>query len=82
MGGLQIGGGAPVAVQSMTLTDTADAGATASQDIELAEAGSERVRVTVNQDDAVRAVPEIKRRMPDAGCTAPLIGDFHYNGHR
>ena len=81
VGGLQIGGGAPVAVQSMTLTDTADAGATAAQCVELAEAGSELVRVTVNQDDAARAVPEIKRRMLDAGCTAPLIGDFHYNGH-
>ena len=81
VGGVQIGGGAPVAVQSMTLTDTADAGATAAQCVELAEAGSELVRVTVNQDDAARAVPEIKRRMLDAGCSAPLIGDFHYNGH-
>ena len=81
VGGLQIGGGAPVAVQSMTLTDTADAAATAAQCIELADAGSELVRVTVNQDDAARAVPQIKRRMLDAGCTAPLIGDFHYNGH-
>ena len=81
VGGLEIGGGAPVAVQSMTLTATADAEATAAQCIELAEAGSELVRVTVNQDDAARAVPEIKRRMLDAGCTAPLIGDFHYNGH-
>ena len=81
VGDLQIGGGAPVAVQSMTLTATADAAATAAQCIELAEAGSELVRVTVNQDDAARAVPEIKKRMLDAGCTAPLIGDFHYNGH-
>jgi (E)-4-hydroxy-3-methylbut-2-enyl-diphosphate synthase len=81
VGDLQIGGGAPVAVQSMTLTATADAAATAAQCIELAEAGSELVRVTVNQDDAARAVPEIKQRMLDAGCTAPLIGDFHYNGH-
>ena len=81
VGGLQIGGGAPVAVQSMTLTDTADAAATATQCIELAEAGSELVRVTVNQDAAARAVPEIKQRMLDAGCAAPLVGDFHYNGH-
>ena len=81
VGGLAIGGGAPVRVQSMTLTDTADAEGTAAQCIELAEAGSELVRVTVNQDDAARAVPEIKRRMLDAGCAAPLIGDFHYNGH-
>jgi (E)-4-hydroxy-3-methylbut-2-enyl-diphosphate synthase len=81
VGHLQIGGGAPVAVQSMTLTDTADAAATARQCIELAEAGSELVRVTVNNDAAASAVPEIKRRMLDAGCAAPLIGDFHYNGH-
>ena len=81
VGGLQIGGGAPVAVQSMTLTDTADAAGTAAQCVELANAGSELVRVTVNRDEAARAVPEIKQRMLDAGCTAPLIGDFHYNGH-
>jgi len=81
VGQLQVGGGAPVAVQSMTMTDTADARATAQQVIELAEAGSEMVRVTVNLPDAARAVPEIKRRMLDAGCTVPLIGDFHYNGH-
>jgi (E)-4-hydroxy-3-methylbut-2-enyl-diphosphate synthase len=81
VGHLQIGGGAPVVVQSMTLTDTADAGATAAQCIELASAGSEMVRVTVNVPEAARAVPEIKRRMLDAGCVAPLIGDFHYNGH-
>ena len=81
IGGLQIGGGAPVAVQSMTLTDTADAAATAAQCIELAEAGSELVRVTVNEERAARAAPEIRQRMRDAGCTAPLIGDFHYNGH-
>jgi (E)-4-hydroxy-3-methylbut-2-enyl-diphosphate synthase len=65
----------------MTMTDTADAGATAQQCIELAEAGAEMVRVTVNLPDAAAAVPEIKRRMLDAGVTAPLIGDFHYNGH-
>src|SRR6476620_9875239 len=65
----------------MTMTDTADAAATARQCIELAEAGSEMVRVTVNLPEAAAAVPEIKRRMLDAGCEAPLIGDFHYNGH-
>ena len=80
-GGVQVGGGAPVVVQSMTMTDTADASATAQQCIELAEAGSEMVRVTVNLPEAAAAVPEIKQRMLDAGCTAPLIGDFHYNGH-
>ncbi len=82
VGELTIGGGAPVAVQSMTMTETADVAATAQQCIELAEAGSELVRVTVNQNDAARAVPEIKQRMLDAGVTAPLIGDFHYNGHQ
>jgi len=81
VGTVQVGGGAPVVVQSMTMTDTADAVATARQVVELWEAGSEMVRVTVNVADAARAVPEIKQRMLDAGCTAPLIGDFHYNGH-
>ena len=81
VGGIQVGGGAPVVVQSMTMTDTADAAGTARQCIELAEAGSEMVRVTVNLPEAARAIPEIKRRMLDAGVTAPLIGDFHYNGH-
>ena len=65
----------------MTMTDTADARATAEQCIELAEAGSEMVRVTVNVPEAAAAVPEIKQRMLDTGCVAPLIGDFHYNGH-
>ena len=81
VGPIQVGGGAPVVVQSMTMTDTADAAATARQCIELAEAGSEMVRVTVNLPEAAAAVPEIKQRMIDAGVTAPLIGDFHYNGH-
>src|SRR5919106_5601979 len=81
VGHVQVGGGAPVVVQSMTMTDTADAAATARQCIELAEAGSEMVRVTVNVPQAAEAVPEIKQRMLDAGVTAPLIGDFHYNGH-
>ena len=81
VGSVQVGGGAPVVVQSMTMTDTTDAAATAKQCIELAEAGSEMVRVTVNIPEAAAAVPEIKRRMVHAGVTAPLIGDFHYNGH-
>jgi (E)-4-hydroxy-3-methylbut-2-enyl-diphosphate synthase len=81
VGQLQIGGGAPVAVQSMTNTDTPNVEATAQQCIELAEAGSELVRITVNLPEAAAAVPAIKRRMVDAGVTAPLIGDFHYNGH-
>jgi (E)-4-hydroxy-3-methylbut-2-enyl-diphosphate synthase len=81
VGSVQVGGGAPVVVQSMTMTDTADAAATAQQCIELAEAGSDMVRVTVNLPEAAGAVPEIKQRMLDAGVSAPLIGDFHYNGH-
>ncbi|OFV93404.1 MAG: 4-hydroxy-3-methylbut-2-en-1-yl diphosphate synthase [Acidobacteria bacterium RIFCSPLOWO2_12_FULL_65_11] len=81
VGQVQVGGGAPIVVQSMTLTDTADARATAAQCIELAEAGSDMVRVTVNLPEAASAVSEIKQRMQDAGCQAPLIGDFHYNGH-
>jgi (E)-4-hydroxy-3-methylbut-2-enyl-diphosphate synthase len=79
--GVTVGGGHPVAVQSMSNTDTADAEATARQCIELAQAGSELVRITVNLDEAAAAVPEIKRRMLAAGVRAPLIGDFHYNGH-
>jgi (E)-4-hydroxy-3-methylbut-2-enyl-diphosphate synthase len=82
VGHVQVGGGAPVVVQSMTMTDTADAAGTARQCIELAEAGSEMVRVTVNLPEAAQTVAEIKQRMLDAGCTAPLIGDFHYNGHQ
>jgi (E)-4-hydroxy-3-methylbut-2-enyl-diphosphate synthase len=81
VGSVQIGGGAPVVVQSMTSTDTTDVSATVAQTIALAEAGSELVRVTVNTHEAAVAVPEIKRRLLDAGCTTPLIGDFHYNGH-
>ncbi len=81
VGHVQVGGGAPVVVQSMTMTDTADAASTAQQCVELAEAGSELVRVTVNTPEAAAAIPEIKQRMIDAGCRAPLIGDFHYNGH-
>src|SRR3954471_2139529 len=81
VGSVQVGGGAPIVVQSMTLTDTADPVSTARQCIELTEAGSEMVRVTVTLPEAAQAVPEIKQRMLDAGVTAPLIGDFHYNGH-
>ena len=81
VGHIQVGGGAPIVVQSMTMTDTADAASTARQCVELAEAGSEMVRITVNVPEAAAAVPEIRQRMLDAGCTAPLIGDFHYNGH-
>src|SRR5450631_1177954 len=81
VGHVLVGGGAPVVIQSMTNTDTADVASTVRQCVELALAGSEMVRITVNVPEAAAAVPEIKRRMLDAGCTAPLIGDFHYNGH-
>jgi (E)-4-hydroxy-3-methylbut-2-enyl-diphosphate synthase len=77
-----IGGDAPVRVQSMTNTDTADAIATAIQVKELAQAGSELVRITVNNDEAARAVPHIREQLDRMGIVVPLIGDFHYNGHR
>jgi (E)-4-hydroxy-3-methylbut-2-enyl-diphosphate synthase len=81
VGKIQVGGGAPVVVQSMTNTDTADIALTAQQCLELAQAGSELVRITVNVPEAAAAVPEIKKRLLDAGCDVPIIGDFHYNGH-
>jgi (E)-4-hydroxy-3-methylbut-2-enyl-diphosphate synthase len=82
VGRLIVGGSAPVAVQSMTNTDTADVAATTRQVIELAQAGSEIVRVTVNNDEAARAVPTIRERLDLLGHDVPLVGDFHYNGHR
>src|SRR2546421_6447555 len=81
VGAVPVGGPHPVVVQSMTNTDTADAAATAGQVAGLAEAGSEIVRITVNTREAAAAVPEIARRLRDLGVTAPLVGDFHYNGH-
>ena len=81
VGKIIVGGGAPVVVQSMTNTDTANADSTFQQCLELAQAGSELLRITVNVPEAAAAVPEIKQRLLDAGCTAPIIGDFHYNGH-
>jgi (E)-4-hydroxy-3-methylbut-2-enyl-diphosphate synthase len=81
VGRVQVGGGAPIVVQSMTNTDTADVKTTMQQTLELAEAGSELVRWTVNVPEAAAAVPEIKKRLLDAGCNVPIIGDFHYNGH-
>ena len=80
--GVAIGGGAPIVVQSMTNTDTADITATVKQVQELAQAGSELVRVTVNTNEAAAAVPHIRARLDALGCHVPLIGDFHYNGHR
>jgi (E)-4-hydroxy-3-methylbut-2-enyl-diphosphate synthase len=82
VGNVLIGGEAPIAVQSMTNTDTEDAQRTAEQIIELAKAGSELVRLTVNSDKAAQQVPVIRDKVRQAGCFVPLIGDFHYNGHR
>jgi (E)-4-hydroxy-3-methylbut-2-enyl-diphosphate synthase len=81
VGKVQVGGGAPIVVQSMTNTDTADVASTTKQCLELAQAGSELVRITVNMPEAAAAVPEIKKRLLQAGCDVPIIGDFHYNGH-
>jgi len=82
IGNLVIGGGGPVAVQAMTNTDTADVEATARQVCDLAEAGAELVRVTVNTGEAAGAIEELVKRVRGAGCVAPIIGDFHYNGHK
>ena len=81
VGGIPVGSEHPVVVQSMTNTDTADVESTVGQIRELAEAGSELVRITVNNEAAARAVPEIIARLSDTGCPAPVVGDFHYNGH-
>ncbi|HEX6004664.1 MAG TPA: flavodoxin-dependent (E)-4-hydroxy-3-methylbut-2-enyl-diphosphate synthase [Burkholderiales bacterium] len=82
VGPLAIGGGAPIVVQSMTNTDTADIEATVAQVAALARAGSEIVRVTVNNAEAAAAVPHIRERLERVGVNAPLVGDFHFNGHR
>jgi (E)-4-hydroxy-3-methylbut-2-enyl-diphosphate synthase len=79
--GILVGGDNPIAVQSMTNTDTADAASTVQQTIALAKAGSELVRVTVNHDKAAQAVPEFVAAVRDAGVNVPIVGDFHYNGH-
>jgi (E)-4-hydroxy-3-methylbut-2-enyl-diphosphate synthase len=81
VGGVLIGSGHPVVVQSMTNTDTADPDATAIQVAQLAHAGSELVRVTVNNDEAAKAVPVIREKLDRLGVAVPIIGDFHYNGH-
>jgi (E)-4-hydroxy-3-methylbut-2-enyl-diphosphate synthase len=81
VGGVRIGGGAPIVVQSMTNTDTADIEGTARQTADLARAGSELVRITVDRDEAAKAVPHIRGRLAQMGVSVPLVGDFHYNGH-
>ena len=82
IGGVKVGGDAPIVVQSMTNTDTADIDGTVAQVRALARAGSEIVRVTVNTDEAAAAVPHIRDRLAQAGVTVPLVGDFHFNGHK
>ena len=82
VGGVAVGGGAPVVVQSMTNTDTADVEATVRQVADLWRAGSELVRLTVNTEEAARAVPQIRERLDAQACPVPLIGDFHFNGHK
>lgn len=82
IGNVPMGSGHPVVIQSMTNTDTADAASTAAQVADLARAGSEIVRVTVNNDAAAAALPELQQRLHDMGVNVPLVGDFHYNGHK
>lgn len=82
VGDVPVGGGAPIAVQSMTNTDTADIDETANQIEHLNRSGSELVRITVNNDEAAKAVPHIKEKLLNRGITVPVIGDFHYNGHK
>ena len=82
IGPVTVGGDAPVVVQSMTNTDTADIAATVTQVAQLAQAGSELVRITVNTEEAAAAVPRIRERLDGLGCGVPLIGDFHFNGHK
>jgi (E)-4-hydroxy-3-methylbut-2-enyl-diphosphate synthase len=82
VGKVALGGGAPVVVQSMTNTDTADVESTTQQVFELAQAGSELVRITVNTPEAAAQVANIRSRLDSMGCDVPLVGDFHYNGHR
>src|SRR3954469_18404209 len=81
VGDVTVGGGAPIVVQSMTNTDTADIDGTVTQVAALARAGSELIRITVDRDEAAKAVPHIRDRLAKKGIVAPLVGDFHYNGH-
>ena len=82
IGHVRVGGGAPVVVQSMTNTDTADIAGTVAQIIDLARAGSELVRITVNNEESAAAVAQIRQQLDAQGCDVPLVGDFHFNGHR
>lgn len=82
VGSIMIGGGAPVVIQSMTNTDTVNVATTTAQVAQLAQTGSELVRITVNSVEAAKAVPIIRRKLDDIGCYVPLVGDFHFNGHK
>ena len=82
VGDVKVGGGAPIVVQSMTNTDTVNVSATVNQIIELATAGSELVRITVNSEEAAKSVAEIRNKLNQKGCTVPIVGDFHFNGHK
>lgn len=82
VGQVPVGGDAPIVIQSMTNTDTADAAATVAQVLELARAGSEVVRITVNSAEAAAQVATIRQQLDDQGCNVPLVGDFHFNGDR
>src|ERR1700723_1946651 len=82
VGHVAVGGGSPIVVQSMTNTDTADVAGTVEQVAALARAGSELVRITVDRDEAAAAVPHIREKLDKLGCNVPLVGDFHYIGHK
>ena len=82
VGNIAVGGGAPVVIQSMTNTDTSDKKETVSQILDLWKAGSEIVRITVNDEASAAQVPNIKKDLLDSGCDVPIVGDFHFNGHK
>ena len=82
VGDVKVGGGAPIVVQSMTNTDTVNVSATVNQIIELSTAGSELVRITVNSEEAAKAVAEIRNTLTQKGYSVPIVGDFHFNGHK
>ncbi|MEO1904422.1 MAG: flavodoxin-dependent (E)-4-hydroxy-3-methylbut-2-enyl-diphosphate synthase, partial [Methylococcales bacterium] len=82
VGNVKVGGGAPIVIQSMTNTDTTDIASTVKQIMELSDAGSELVRITVNNEEAAQAVPAIRNELNRKGYSVPIVGDFHFNGHK
>ena len=82
VGNVKVGGGAPIVIQSMTNTDTTDIASTVKQIMELSDAGSELVRITVNNEEAAQAVPAIRNELNRKGYPVPIVGDFHFNGHK